>query len=161
MERKEKNESKEHAATDQKIVDVPQTQFLDRVDDVPVVMQRPALVIQEVFDVLVNRPPQVPAVQVVPRTVELPQTLLIDSVEDIPVWQQRQVSQWTQFIDGVVDFPVLRQRLLTTGQTVQKIVEVPPVHYVDRIVGVPFVWQRQVPTVQTSQTVVERRRRHR
>ena len=39
VERKEKNESKEHAATDQKMVDVPQTQFLDGVDDVLVVMQ--------------------------------------------------------------------------------------------------------------------------
>ena len=29
VERKEKNESKEHVATDQMMVDVPQTQFLE------------------------------------------------------------------------------------------------------------------------------------
>ena len=70
----------------------------------------------EVFDVPANKKPQVPAVQVVQRTVVLLQT---------------------QFIDRVMDIPVVRQRLIPTVQNVQRTVKVAQVHYVDRIVGVP------------------------
>ena len=38
-----KMDPKEHAPTDQKMVDVPQTHFLDEADDAAVVMQRPAM----------------------------------------------------------------------------------------------------------------------
>ena len=41
--------------------------------------------LEELVDVPVNMKPQVPAVQVVPRTMELPLTEFIDRVVDIPV----------------------------------------------------------------------------
>ena len=55
-------------------VEVPQIQFLDRVVDVPLVMQQ-----------------QVPMIQKVQKTVEISQVQFIDRVVDVPVVMQRQV----------------------------------------------------------------------
>ena len=60
--------------TVQKTVEIPQVQFLDKVVDIPVVVQR-----------------QVPMVQKVQKTLEVPQLQIIDKVVDIPVVAQREI----------------------------------------------------------------------
>ena len=52
---------------------MPQVQYIDKVEDVPVVKQR-----------------KVPMIQEVPKTVEVPQLQVIDKVVDMPVVKQRQ-----------------------------------------------------------------------
>ena len=60
--------------TVQKTVEIPQVQFLNKVVDIPVVVQR-----------------QVPMVQKVQKTLEVPQLQFIDKVVDIPVVAQREI----------------------------------------------------------------------
>ena len=102
-------------------VEVPQTQFIDKAVDVPVIEQR-----------------QVPIVRKVQKTVEVPQTQFINKVVDVPVHMQRpvpavQVVQKTaeatriQFIDRTVDIPAVQHRQVPTVQTVQKTVEIPQI----------------------------------
>ena len=90
--------------------------------------------VAEVIDVPANMQPQVPAIQVVPRTMG--------------------------FIDSGHSSCTTRD-FYPHFQNVQKTVEITQVHYVDKIVGVlPILWHRQVPIFQTSQkTVVQRRER--
>ena len=59
-----------------KHIDVPQVQFLDKADDMPVVVQR-----------------QIPMVQTVQKTMEIPQLQYCDEVIDVPVVSVVQVPR--------------------------------------------------------------------
>merc|ERR1712064_129760 len=74
----------------QKMVEVPQLQFIDRVVDIPVVQQR-----------------QVPTVQTVQQTIEIPQMQYIDKVVDVPVVQVMQVPQ-LQVVEKIVEIPEIQ-----------------------------------------------------
>merc|ERR1719273_2819188 len=74
-------------------------QFVDKVVDIPVVVQR-----------------QVPMVQKAQKTVEVPQVQYIDKVVDVPVVRVVDIPQ-VQVVEKIVDIPQV--------QVVEKIVEVP------------------------------------
>merc|ERR1711972_185449 len=73
--------------TVQKIVEVPEIVFVDRVVDIPVTKQR-----------------QVPMVQTVQKTVEIPEVAFVDVVVDVPVTKQRQVPM-VQTVQKMVEIP--------------------------------------------------------
>ena len=59
-------------------------------------------------------------------------------------------------LDKVVDMPGVVQRQVSTDQTVQKTVEVPPLRLTDKVSDIPVVAQRQIPVmVQTVQKTME------
>merc|ERR1711916_268845 len=70
-----------------KQVEIPQIQYIDKVVDVPVVMQR-----------------QLPTIQKVQKTVEVPQIQYIDKIVDVPVVMQRQVPT-IQTVQKTVEVP--------------------------------------------------------
>ena len=153
-------------------VEIPQLQYIDKVVDVPVVMQKqvPAIqkvqktvevpqvqLIDKVVDMLVVLQRHVTIIQKVQRTVEAPQVHYTDKIVDVPLVLQRQVPtiqnvqktvevQQVQFLDKVVDIPNVRQSSVPTIQRVQKTVEAPQVQFIDKVMDVPVVRQRQVPT---------------
>ena len=101
----------------QKTAEVPQARFIEQVVDVPV-----------------DVPRQVPAVQVVQKTANVPQTHFIDRAEDISVMQQRQAP---------------------TVQTIREAVEISQAQFRDKVDGMPVLVQHKVPMVQRVQKTVE------
>ena len=85
---------------------------------------------------------QIPAVQVVQKTVEVPLTQFVDRVVDTPVLQQRQVRT-VQMVQKTMENP--------TVQTAQKTMENPQAQFLDEVVGMPAVVQRKVPVVQEGE----------
>ena len=114
----------------QKTVEVPQTQFIDKVVDFPVHMQR-----------------QVPAVQVAQKTVkELRSTFEVGHTSEVharnqPDKNRRRKKQGFE----AKQYP----------QDVQKTVEVPRVQYIDKVADIPVDVQRQMSTVQAAQDIDE------
>ena len=82
---------------------------------------------------------QVPAVQVVQKTVGDPQI---------------------QFIDKAVDIPVVQQRQVPTVQTVQNTVKIPQGQFLDKVVDMPVVVERQVSTVADAPTTMNEMTMH-
>ena len=61
-----------------------------------------------------------------------------------------------QFLTKVDDMPVVVQRQVSTAQTVQKAMEVPPLQFTDKVSDIPVVAQRQIPiVVQTIQKTTD------
>ena len=164
-------------------VEVPHVQFLTKVDDMPVVVQR-----------------QVSTDQTVQKAMEVPLLQFTDKVVDNPVVVQRQISTeivqktmetpQSQCIDEMIDVPVVSVMQVPRACVVKKTVENPQfqtveksaedpqtqtiqgtqiseslgnapvsenplVRFTDRVVDVPVVAQRQVPSVPKVQKTVE------
>ena len=111
---------------DQARAEIPQTQNVDEVVDVRVVMQR-----------------QVPQVQTVPNTVEVPPVPFVGRVVDVPVivvTKHVEIPQ-TYYIDHVVDVSVVVLQQVPQVQTVAKTVEAPLRQFVGRVVDGPVIMQ--------------------
>ena len=122
-----------------KHVQIPQS-HVDKVVDLPVVMQRQVPLFQTVL-----KTGEAPSINQVTKHVEFPQTQYVDKMVDLPVVMARQVPQF--------------QTLLKTGnipqvqfigrELVTKLVEIPQTHYIDKVgVDMPVVMQRKVPQIQ-------------
>ena len=74
--------------TVQKTVDVPQLQFLNKVDDTPVALQRQTFTVQKIQEV--------PQMQIVEQTVEIPETHLIQCTQTSESLSTAAVCQVTQ-----------------------------------------------------------------
>ena len=125
-----------------KHVEIPLTQYINKVIAAIIMMQR-----------------QAPQIQTVPKTGDATQTLFIGSVVDVPVIMLRVPQIHTvpmtgnvpkmQFIGKIVDVPVITQRQVPQLQTVTKTVEAPKMQFIGKIVDVHVIMQRQVPQIQT------------
>ena len=137
----------------QKTVKCAQVQFLDKIADVPVVVQRQVpMVVQK----------EVPAVPADQKFVEDVQAQFTDKRRYIPAAQHRQkhmscTVQETGRHRDEDDMPVAdqhqlvaRQRRTSTGQCAQGTIEVPRVRSTNDVMDVPAVKQRRVST--TTQT---------
>ena len=119
-------------------VEISQIQYIDKVVDVPGVMQK-----------------QVPAIQKVQKTVEVPQVQhhrqgcgsACGVAETGPHDSESAEGSraQVQYIDKIVDVPVVWQRQGSTIQTVQKTVEAPQVQFRDRVLDVPVVMRYRKP----------------
>ena len=111
-------------------VEIPQLQILD----MPVAVQR-----------------QVATVLTLLTPLETSQLQILDKVVDMPVVVQQQMprSPWRLhscfFSDRIDDMPIVVQWQVPTGQTVQKIVEVPQWQFIFNVIGIPVLAQRQDP----------------
>ena len=157
----------------QKTVEVPQIQFLDRMDGVPAVMQRQTPQCRVPRAVSQDRIPQrieeqlvdIPVPQIAEETVDVFDVFTQERV------QQRIVEQSTEtpaisFADEIAETPKTQTQndiicRLKEDQSefleveVQETVEVPQIQFIDKTLDVPVVMQRQVPTVQKVQKTVE------
>ena len=133
-----------------KHIDVPQVQFLDKADDMSVVVQRQISMVQtvqtrkempqlqygdEVIDVPVVSVVQVPRVWVVKKTVEDPQFQIVDKTVENPE---------TRTIQGlVVQAPLV--------QVMAKTVQTPQLLFREKIVVIPGI--QTVQALQTSESL--------
>ena len=135
----------------QKTVEVPQTQFIDRVVDTPVVQQR-----------------QVPTVQMVQKTMENPQAQFLDEVVGMPVVVQRKVPMvqrvqktvdvphpQSQFIEKAMDASAGQQRQVHMSRTVQKNVQTSTKQSPGKMVDVPMDMASPSATAKSSWGLVE------
>ena len=113
-----------------KTVEAPGVHFLDRVVNVPVVLQR-----------------QVESIPKVHESLEIPKDSSTDKVVDVPVVLQTQLPTTRMRIS--VDVPHV--------QFVDKVVDVLPPHVqlLDWVMDVHVVMQRQVPTIQKLQKTAD------
>ena len=145
-----------------KPIEFPQAQFLNKVDDMLVDVQRQIS----------------PMVQTVQKTIETQQLQCIDKVIDVPVVLVAQVPQLLsdvqaptmQVVEKTVEDPQL-QIVVETAKTPETqmiqgtqtseslgnapVSENPLVRFTDRVVDVPVVAQRQVPSAPRVQKIVE------
>ena len=129
-----------------KPIKIPQVQFLTKVDDMSVVVQR-----------------QVSTDQTVQKTVEVPPLQFTDKVSDIPVEAPRQISQMVQnvqktietqqlqCIDKVIDVPVVSVAQAPHVQIAEKTAEIPLLQIVKKTVETPEV--QMVRCTQTSESL--------
>ena len=131
-----------------KHIKIPQVQFLNKVDDMLVDVQR-----------------QIPVAQTVQKTTEIPQLQFPDQAVDVPVVVQRQVPS-IETVQKTVEVPQtqsivkeLRSKF-EVGHTsevprpirsVQKTVEVPRVQYIDKVADIPVDVQRRGSIIQAAQ----------
>merc|ERR1719394_308117 len=117
----------------QKVVEVPQVEFVDQHVHVPV-----------------QKHVQVPMITKVQKPVDVPQVEFVDTHVHIPVQKQRHVPTITKVqkpvevtvvetVEKIVDVPVVKQVEVPQIQTIEKIVEVPFIQTVEKIVEVPTV----------------------
>ena len=133
-----------------KHIKIPQVQFLNKVDDMLVDVQR-----------------QIPVAQTMQKTMEVPPSHVTDKVSVIPVAAPKQILPMTQtvqktteipqlqFPDQAVDVPVVMQRQVPSIETVPKTVEVPQTQHIDKVADVPVARPRQTLSVQRVQKTVE------
>ena len=119
-----------------KHIEIPESQFSDKVDDMPVVVQRQASMVQKI----------------VQKTMEIPQLQCVDKVVDDSVVQVPQIHVVEKTVEGT-QLQIV-EKTVKTPET-QKPVNVPHVQHIDKVVGVPVVLQRQAPTIQTEQKTTE------
>ena len=155
-------------------IKIPQVQFLTKVDDMPVVVQR-----------------QVSTAQIVQKAMEVPPLQFTDTVNDIPVEAQRQISMvrtiqktteipQLQCDDHVAAYPVITvastvfptatvpvsmgrpypvSQVMTQEVVVPfavpKKLDSPQVQLIDKVVNVPVTAQRQVSSAPRVQKIVE------
>ena len=152
-----------------KHIEVPQVQFLDKADDMPVVVQRQVFMVQKAMEA--------PLVQVMAETAEIPQLQITDKVVDVPVVLVMPVPQ-VRVVKKTVEGPQFQivEKTAEDPQTqtiqgtqtsersgnasfhqaaqaaprVQKIVEMPKVQSSDGEVDMP-----QVPMIPNVQKTVE------
>ena len=133
-----------------KHIKIPQVQFLNKVDDMLVDVQR-----------------QIPVAQTMQKTMEVPPSHVTDKVSVIPVVVPKQILPMAQtvqktteipqlqFPDQAVDVPVVMQRQIPSIETVPKTVEVPQTQHIDKVADVPVARPRQTLSVQRVQKTVE------
>ena len=122
-----------------KHVEVPLVQFLNKVDDMPVAVQRQIPMVQtveetketpqlQVIDKVVDDPVvQVPKVQVLEKTAEIPQLLNVEKIGEIP---QTRTIQGTQAPESLAITPVCQVR---QTRHVEELVEVSKVFSPDTV----------------------------
>ena len=166
-----------------KPVKIPQVQFLTKVDDMPVVVQRQVSTVQTVqkamevpllrfTDKVVDNPVVVQrqiSTEIVQKTMETPQSQCIDEMIDVPVVSVMQVPR-ACVVKKTVENPQLQTVEKSAEdpqtQTIQgtqtseslgnaPVSENPLVRFTDRVVDVPVVAQRQVPSIPNVQKTVE------
>ena len=153
--------------TIQKTTDIPQSQCIDEMIDVPVVS-----VVQVPRACVVKKTVENPQFQTVEKSAEDPQTQTIQGTQtsessgNASFLQAAQAAPRVQKIvempkvqssDGEVDMPVVTQRQVPMIPNVQKTVEVPQIQYVDKIVDAPVVaWTEDVSV--GTQTVSRKRK---
>ena len=94
--------------------------------------------------------------------MEKPNIIELTVQKKKPIIQER-INQGTkpiespraQFLDKAGDMPVVVQRQVSTAQTVQKAMEVPPLQSVNRVVDVAVVAQGQIPVMPFINKVVD------
>ena len=149
-----------------KPIEFPQAQFLNKVDDMLVDVQRQispmvqtvqktmetpqSQCIDEMIDVPFVSVVQVPRACVVKKTVENPQFQIVEKSAEDPQTQTIQGTQ-TSESSGNASFHQAAQ----AAPRVQKIVEMPKVQSSDGEVDMPVVTQRQVPMILNVQKTVE------
>ena len=143
-----------------KHIKIPQVQFPNKVDEMPVCVQR-----------------QIPMVQAVQKITEIPQLQFPDQVVDVPVMVQRQVPsietvQKTVEVSQTQSIVKELRSKFEVGHTnkvharkqpdknrairnAHKTVEVPRVQYIDKVADIPVDMQRQVSTTQAEQDIEE------
>ena len=143
-----------------KHIKIPQVQFPNKVDEMPVCVQR-----------------QIPMVQAVQKITEIPQLQFPDQVVDVPVMVQRQVPsietvQKTVEVSQTQSIVKELRSKFEVGHTnkvharnqpdknrairnAHKTVEVPRVQYIDKVADIPVDMQRQVSTTQAAQDIEE------
>ena len=134
-----------------KHVEVPLVQFLHKVDEVPVGVQRQIPMVRAVqktmeipqwkcIDKMLDNP-EVPQVHVVKKTVEDPQfenvQKTIENPENVPL----------QFMDKAMDIPVVAQRQTPQVQVSEKTVEISQLQAIEKIVET-----RETQMIQSTQT---------
>ena len=152
----------------QRIVEMPQVQFLDRVLGVPVVTQShvplPAVPQEQIQERIVEDT-DIPVPQMMEKTIEVVKPIPQEQVQnrtmgrviDVPVLQIQETVEvpQVQFIDRAVDVPVVMQRQVPIVQKVQRTVEVPQARSTDKVMDVPVIMQGQVPAVQVVPKTVD------
>ena len=114
-----------------KHIKIPQVQFLAKVDDMPVVVQR-----------------QVSTAQTVQKAMEVPQLHFTNKVNDIPVEAQRQISMvrtiqktteipQLQCVNEVIDVPAVFVEQAPHVHVVEKTAEIPQMQTVEKIGETP------------------------
>ena len=129
-----------------KHIKIPQVQFLAKVDDMPVVVQR-----------------QVSTAQTVQKAMEVPQLQFTNKVNDIPVEAQRQISMvWTiqktteipqlQCVNEVIDVPAVFVEQAPHVHVVEKTAEIPQMQTVEKIGETPQT--QMILSARTSESSV-------
>ena len=123
-------------------VEVPHVQFLTKVDDMPVVVQR-----------------QVSTDQAVQKAMEVPLLQFTDKVVDNPVVAQRQIPVMVQTIQKTTDIPQLQCIDKVIDVPVVSVVQAPQVQVSEKTVEISqlqaaekFVETRETQTIQGIQT---------
>ena len=156
-------------------IETPELQFLDKVDDMPVVVPRQVAQgeIVEAVEIEVSLPAESASLMSVTEPVlEVP--VVVEYMQPVPVAEYVEpapahaatcahaasVVEYTTpavvdvpvvwqrqapVTDRTMDVPVVLQRQGPATQAVEQTVEVPQVQYIDKAVDVPVVVQRQVP----------------
>ena len=127
-------------------IETPSTSIAEMIVEVPVI-QMPS--VQHVVDI--EQTVQKPVIQ-----EKINQVLELTVQRKKPIIQEK-INQETKHIElnKAGDMPVVMQRQVSTAQTVQEAIEVPPLQSVNRIVDIPVVAQRQVPQVHVVKKTVD------
>ena len=165
-----------------KHVEVPQVQFPNKVDEMPVGVQRQIRTVQtvqktmeipqlqcidEAIDDLVV---QVSRVQVMERTVGIPQLQIVEKTAEAPQIQTIRGTQTSESLDnasfhqvaqaetvevGMIEAPLPTESAVLVPVAVPKTLDSPRVQLIDKVVSIPVMAQRQVPSAPRVQKIVE------
>ena len=117
-----------------KHAEFPQTLYIDKVVDLPVVLQR-----------------QVPLIQTSLKTVAVSPTQFVGRVVKAPVIMQMRQCLMTRSRSASRSVYTNRPSI----NQVTKHAETPQILFIDKVVGMPVVMQRQVPRIQTVLMTME------
>ena len=165
-----------------KHVEVPQVQFLNKVDEMLVGVQRQIPMVQTaqktmeipqlqcIGEAIDDPVVQVSRVQVIERTVGIPQLQIVEKTAEDPQTQTIQGTQTSESLDNasfhqvaqaetvevdMIEAPLPTESAVLVPVTVPKTLDSPRVQLIDKVVSIPVMAQRQVSSAPRVRKIVE------